>query len=508
MFQNGFMKDTEYDVFISYSSKNKNVTDALCHFLEERKIRCWFAPRDIVPGKEYAESIAQAMSKVKVFVLVYSNFSLSSQWVKKETNLAVSKEKIVIPFRIDDCSFEGTAMELYLNDRHWIDAIPDPDKAFGDLADAITALIGTKPSTDIRTGTEPMTGTGTGTMRGHQAPRIKFEKQKATDRIKSEEQEATDRLQAPDGLDSVIDSFLDHADDAVIKRCLAAKNAGRISGVSAIVSFVLFIVFMSSKREDAGFLAFLACLILLLCWLFFTIQASIFFRKLACPFKIKYGALKKAYETRRAKMPVIALFFDHADLAVVSRFLAAKFRERVSWISAIVSFILFIIFISERLEGLGTLAFLVSLVSLPCGIVFTIQAYFYSRKLACPFETKYATVKRAYEMRQNENTAVASFLDHADFGLIGRLLRAKFKERVFWISFAISMVLFVVCMSSTHEILGTLAGLAWLTSLLSGIVFTIQAYFYSRKLACPFEVKYSALKKAYEKRLTDPGFRG
>lgn len=26
-----------YDVFISYSSKNKAVVDALCHFLEEKK---------------------------------------------------------------------------------------------------------------------------------------------------------------------------------------------------------------------------------------------------------------------------------------------------------------------------------------------------------------------------------------------------------------------------------------------------------------------------------------
>ena len=119
-------RDTVYDVFISYSSRNKTVVDALCHFLEEKTIRCWMAPRDILPGQDYAEAIVRAMSKIKVFILVYSNFSLSSEWVKKETNLAVTKKKIIIPFRIEDCSFAGTAMELYLNDRHWIDAVPDP----------------------------------------------------------------------------------------------------------------------------------------------------------------------------------------------------------------------------------------------------------------------------------------------------------------------------------------------------------------------------------------------
>jgi hypothetical protein len=151
-------RDTRYDVFISYSSRDKNVTDALCHFLEENTIRCWMAPRDILPGQDYAEAIVQAMSKVKIFILVYSNFSLSSQWVKKETNVAVSKEKIIIPFRIENCSFEGTAMELYLNDRHWIDAVPYPYKAFGDLAVAITSLLKarTKPSDGSHTGPTPV----------------------------------------------------------------------------------------------------------------------------------------------------------------------------------------------------------------------------------------------------------------------------------------------------------------------------------------------------------------
>ena len=109
MAQSDLTENTAYDVFISYSSKNKAVADALCHFLEEKKIRCWIAPRDILPGQDYAEAIALAMSEVKCFILVYSAFSLASQWVKKETNLAVTREKIIIPFRIEDCPFAGTA---------------------------------------------------------------------------------------------------------------------------------------------------------------------------------------------------------------------------------------------------------------------------------------------------------------------------------------------------------------------------------------------------------------
>jgi hypothetical protein len=33
-----------HGVFISYSNKDKAVADAVCHALEDRKIRCWIAP--------------------------------------------------------------------------------------------------------------------------------------------------------------------------------------------------------------------------------------------------------------------------------------------------------------------------------------------------------------------------------------------------------------------------------------------------------------------------------
>lgn len=38
------------DVFISYSSKDKSVADAVCHVLEENKIACWISPRDVIAG--------------------------------------------------------------------------------------------------------------------------------------------------------------------------------------------------------------------------------------------------------------------------------------------------------------------------------------------------------------------------------------------------------------------------------------------------------------------------
>lgn len=43
-----------HDVFISYSSKDKKVADAIVADMEQHNIRCWYAPRDIRPGDEWA----------------------------------------------------------------------------------------------------------------------------------------------------------------------------------------------------------------------------------------------------------------------------------------------------------------------------------------------------------------------------------------------------------------------------------------------------------------------
>ena len=50
-----------HDVFISYSSKDKAIADAICATMEQAGVRCWIAPRDILPGMNWGASIVQAL---------------------------------------------------------------------------------------------------------------------------------------------------------------------------------------------------------------------------------------------------------------------------------------------------------------------------------------------------------------------------------------------------------------------------------------------------------------
>ena len=110
-----------HDVFISYSSIDKTVADTIVASLEKNNIRCWYAPRDIQPGADWGEEIAKAINESSIFLLIFSGNANQSRRVLDELNMAITKESIIIPFRIEKLDPTG-AMLLHLSSRHWLDA--------------------------------------------------------------------------------------------------------------------------------------------------------------------------------------------------------------------------------------------------------------------------------------------------------------------------------------------------------------------------------------------------
>ncbi|QDU39621.1 FHA domain protein [Maioricimonas rarisocia] len=113
------------DVFISYSSRDKPVADALCATLEQSGIRCWIAPRDILPGRDWSEAIIDAITDCGVMVLLFSAHSNSSEQVKREVATAVSEATPLIPFRIEDVPL-SKHMRYFIGTPHWLDALTPP----------------------------------------------------------------------------------------------------------------------------------------------------------------------------------------------------------------------------------------------------------------------------------------------------------------------------------------------------------------------------------------------
>lgn len=130
-------------VFLSYSSRDKLTADALCARVEAAGIRCWIAPRDIVPGLRWGECIIRALDICPIMVLLMTHQSSVSAHVAKEVERAVHKGVIIVPLRIEDVQPEGN-LEYFLSDTHWMDALTPPMEAhFDKLIDVLRSLIAT-----------------------------------------------------------------------------------------------------------------------------------------------------------------------------------------------------------------------------------------------------------------------------------------------------------------------------------------------------------------------------
>ena len=110
-----------FDVFVSYSNKDKAIADAVVASLEENNLRCWYAPRDIQPSDDWGEAISNAIEKSKIFLIVFSGSANRSRHVLDELILAIDEEVTVLPFRVENLEPKGS-MRLHLSSRHWLDA--------------------------------------------------------------------------------------------------------------------------------------------------------------------------------------------------------------------------------------------------------------------------------------------------------------------------------------------------------------------------------------------------
>jgi regulation of enolase protein 1 (concanavalin A-like superfamily) len=130
-----------HDVFISYSSKDKTVADAVCATLENQGIRCWIAPRDVAPGQSWAGSIVEALNESKVFVLVFSDGSNKSSQVTREVGEAVDNGIPIVPLRIEDVE-PSREMRYYIKSIHWLDAMTPPlENHLHKLTNSVQALL-------------------------------------------------------------------------------------------------------------------------------------------------------------------------------------------------------------------------------------------------------------------------------------------------------------------------------------------------------------------------------
>jgi len=94
-----------YSCFISYSSKDQEFAERLHADLQDKGVRCWFAPHDIHGGRKIHEQIDEAIRLHDRLLLILSEHSMSSEWVKTELAKARKREvkegkRVLFPVRL------------------------------------------------------------------------------------------------------------------------------------------------------------------------------------------------------------------------------------------------------------------------------------------------------------------------------------------------------------------------------------------------------------------------
>jgi hypothetical protein len=114
-----------HDVFVSHASHDRVAADAILARLEAAGVRCWIAPRDILPGRTWGGAIMRAITGSRMMLLVFSSRANTSPQILREVERAVSHGLVVVTIRIEDVR-PSDDLEYFLSSQQWLDAFPSP----------------------------------------------------------------------------------------------------------------------------------------------------------------------------------------------------------------------------------------------------------------------------------------------------------------------------------------------------------------------------------------------
>lgn len=95
-----------YSCFISYSTKDQEFAERLYGDLQDREIRCWYAPENLKIGEKFRERIDESIRLHDKLLLILSKEAIASPWVEQEVEAAFEREQnekrlVLFPISID-----------------------------------------------------------------------------------------------------------------------------------------------------------------------------------------------------------------------------------------------------------------------------------------------------------------------------------------------------------------------------------------------------------------------
>lgn len=99
--------DKAEQVFISHATEDTQFAHRLADDFQRLGVQVWVAPESIRPGEGWVEAIERGLAESSHMVVVLTPAALESEWVRKETDVAIAQECKgliqVIPLDVEPC---------------------------------------------------------------------------------------------------------------------------------------------------------------------------------------------------------------------------------------------------------------------------------------------------------------------------------------------------------------------------------------------------------------------
>ncbi len=109
-------RSQKWDVFISYSSANKDLAKRVEADLEAVGLYAWLDDSEIRLGVLLANELQSSINSSRVLVLLWSKLAMESRWVISEILTAFHMGRFIVP-----CVVDGTQLPFFLNKSVWLD---------------------------------------------------------------------------------------------------------------------------------------------------------------------------------------------------------------------------------------------------------------------------------------------------------------------------------------------------------------------------------------------------
>ena len=131
------MPDAEYDIFISYSSKDEKTARRLYDRLKDRGYGVWLDRKNIVAGDDFVRKVFGGIRDSRYFAVLLTQNSVESGWVAEELSAARVRELeqqsvVVLPLLYEDCRIPES-----LRTKHFADFRTSFEQGLQSLIDSL-----------------------------------------------------------------------------------------------------------------------------------------------------------------------------------------------------------------------------------------------------------------------------------------------------------------------------------------------------------------------------------